>query len=383
MKSTLPCKVAKSGALLPPQISSTQASTFTLRGGPPQIAIANHRLCTRSMGGSRLRIRSIRRPKGGMICLRYFTNVCTQRIHKHMSEQMPGIPEEAPAKPLPTFKEFLETSPPDIEVIVSHRASGPYKSGGFPQSSFFRLNKPELDLHCETCDGIRTFHCADEYGGVLRDTLNFDELHYECKNCKDGNKFKKRFSLAMVGSGRDGLVRKIGEYPAYSPVVSKKVFDLIGQDHHDMFLQGRRAELRGLGIGAFAYYRRIVEDQKVVIIEQLEKVAKRLRAPDEYLLLFAKAKTQTEFTRAIKEIKDAFPPALFIAEQNPLKLLHDLLSDGLHELSDEECLGHARAVRTLLIALADRISEISRDEAKIRESLGAFLSRKQKNPPSK
>jgi hypothetical protein len=150
-----------------------------------------------------------------------------------------------------------------------------------------------------------------------------------------------------------------------------------------MFMQGRRAELRGLGIGAFAYYRRIVEDQKVVIIEQLEKVAKRLRAPDEYLLLFAKAKTQTEFTRAINEIKDAFPPALFIAEQNPLKLLHDLLSDGLHQLSDEECLGHARAVRTLLIALADRISEISRDETKVKESLAAFLSRRQKNPPSK
>lgn len=150
-----------------------------------------------------------------------------------------------------------------------------------------------------------------------------------------------------------------------------------------MFMQGRRAELRGLGIGAFAYYRRIVEDQKVVIIEQLEKVAKRLRAPDEYLLLFAKAKTQTEFTRAINEIKDAFPSALFIAEQNPLKLLHDLLSDGLHELSDEECLGHARAVRTLLIALADRISEISRDEAKVKESLRAFLSREQKSPPSK
>jgi hypothetical protein len=150
-----------------------------------------------------------------------------------------------------------------------------------------------------------------------------------------------------------------------------------------MFLKGRRAELRGLGIGAFAYYRRIVEDQKVVIIEQLEKAAKRLRVPEEYLLLFAKAKTQTGFTRAINEIKDAFPSALFIADHNPLKLLHDLLSDGLHELSDEECLEHARAVRTLLVALAERISEISRDEAKVKESLEAFLSRKQKNPPSK
>jgi hypothetical protein len=150
-----------------------------------------------------------------------------------------------------------------------------------------------------------------------------------------------------------------------------------------MFLKERRAELRGLGIGAFAYYRRIVEDQKAVIIEQLEEVAKRLRAPDEYLLLFAKAKTQTEFTCAINEIKDALPSALFVIGHNPLKLLHDLLSDGLHELSDEECLEHARAVRTLLVALADRISEISQDDAKVKEAVGAFLTRKQKSAPSK
>lgn len=290
----------------------------------------------------------------------------------------------APAKPLPTLKDFLETSPPDVEVIVKNRASGPHQSRGYPPLNFFTLNKPELDLHCGICDGTRAFRCTDEYGATLKkEQVVFDELNYECKNCKEAKKFKKCFSLAIVCEGQEGPVQKIGEYPAYSPVISKKVYDLVGQDHRVMFLKERRAELRGLGIGAFAYYRRIVEDQKAVIIEQLEEVAKRLRAPDEYLLLFAKAKTQTEFTRAINEIKDALPSALFVIGHNPLKLLHDLLSDGLHELSDEECLEHARAVRTLLVALADRISEISQDDAKVKEAVGAFLTRKQKSAPSK
>jgi hypothetical protein len=56
--------------------------------------------------------------------------------------------------------------------------------------------------------------------------------------------------------------------------------------------------------------------------------------------------------------------------------LYDVLSDGIHDLSDEQCLAHARTVRTLLIVLADRISEISKDEAKVQEAIGAFLSRK-------
>jgi len=92
--------------------------------------------------------------------------------------------------------------------------------------------------------------------------------------------------------------------------------------------------------------------------------------------LFAKAKTEDQFTNAIKPIKDALPRALFIGDHNPLTILHDVLSDGIHDLSDAECLTHARTVRTLLIALADRISEISKEEAKVQEAIGTFLNRK-------
>jgi len=205
----------------------------------------------------------------------------------------------------------------------------------------------------------------------------FEELDYDCKNCKDDEVFSKRFCLAIVGEGNNGAVQEIGEYPAYNPVTSRKVYDLIGENHRELFLKGRRAELRGLGIGAFAYYRRIVDDQKDMIIDRLEKAAKRLGASAETLKIFASAKAQDQFTSAIREIKDALPRALFIAGHNPLTILYDVLSDGIHDLSDEECLTHARTVRTLLIALADRISEISKDDAKVEQAVGAFLIRKQ------
>jgi hypothetical protein len=285
--------------------------------------------------------------------------------------------EAAPAKAPPTFKEFLETSPPDIEVIVTNRASGPYQNRGF-DPAFFRVLAPELDLHCETCGGTRTFKCVTEYFTSLNVGGVFQELDYECKNCKDGDKFSKRFCLAIIGEGKDGPVQKIGEYPAYNPVTSRKVFDLIGENHRELFLKGRRAELRGLGIGAFAYYRRIVDDQKNIIIDRLAKVAERLGASEATLKIFASAKAQDQFSSAIREIKDALPSALFIAGQNPLTILYEVLSDGIHDLSDQECLTHARTVRTLLIALADRISEIMKDEAKVVEAIGAFLNRKQK-----
>jgi hypothetical protein len=299
-----------------------------------------------------------------------------------MSDQQQKSPEAAstssapaPAKKAPpTFKEFLETSPPDVEMVVTQRASGPHplrQSG-----DYYRLLMPELDLHCEICGGTRAFRCTDEYGATLSDSLVFDQLNYECKNCKEDKKFTKRFCLAVIGSGKIGRVQKIGEYPAYNPVTSRKVYDLIGENHRELFLKGRRAELRGLGIGAFAYYRRIVDEQKDVIIGCLEDAAKRVGASADVLEVFATAKTEDQFTNAIKKIKDALPRPLFISGHNPLTILYDILSDGIHDLSDEECLAYARTVRTLLIALADRISEISKDEAKVQEAIGAFLNRK-------
>ena len=282
-----------------------------------------------------------------------------------------------PAEVMPTFKQFLETSPPDVETVVTERASGPHQGGGpIGRQSFYKLRTPELDLHCETCGGTRAFRCTEQYPASLGG-LVFEELTYECKNCKEGNVFRKRFSLAVIGDGKTGSVQKIGEYPAYSPVTSRKLFDLIGENHREMFLKGRRAEIRGLGIGAFAYYRRIVDEQRGLIIDQLVKAAKRLRVSDDVLELFASAKAEDQFDKAIRKIKDALPPALFINGHNPLTILYDILSDGIHDLSDEDCLSNARTVRTLLIALAERMSEVSKDEAKVQEALGAYLARKQ------
>src|ERR1700751_6023123 len=99
----------------------------------------------------------------------------------------PSPAEGAEAKPLRTFKQFLETSPPDVEVIVTERASGPHLTRG--GGTFFTLLKPELDLHCETCDGTRTFKCITGYGTALKPGTIFQELDYECKNCKEGEKF--------------------------------------------------------------------------------------------------------------------------------------------------------------------------------------------------
>jgi hypothetical protein len=144
-----------------------------------------------------------------------------------------------------------------------------------------------------------------------------------------------------------------------------------------MFIRGRRAENQGLGIGAFAYYRRVVENQKGRLITEIAKVAKRLGAAEEELARFRAAAEETQFSRAIDTIKSSIPQVLLINTHNPLTLLHSALSEGLHAGTDEECLELATSIRVVLTELAERISQALKDEVELRQALNKLMK-----PPS-
>jgi anti-sigma regulatory factor (Ser/Thr protein kinase) len=59
-------------------------------------------------------------------------------------------------------------------------------------------------------------------------------------------------------------------------------------------------------------------------------------------------------------------------------LLHDALSDGIHEFTDEECLKLARSIRVVLIELAERISTALKEEAELKTAVSELLNRKPK-----
>ena len=144
----------------------------------------------------------------------------------------------------------------------------------------------------------------------------------------------------------------------------------------ELFLQGRRSETRGLGIGAFAYYRRVVENQKGRIIQEIGKVASRLGAKADALKRFEDAARETQFSKAIEEVKAGFPDVLLIEGRNPLTLLHAALSEGLHENTDEQNLELARDIRLVLTELADRISQALKEESELKNAVSRLMNRK-------
>jgi hypothetical protein len=172
---------------------------------------------------------------------------------------------------------------------------------------------------------------------------------------------------------------KFGELPPYGSPTPPRLLRLFEKER-ETYLKGRRCENQGLGIGAFTYYRRVVENQKNRILDEVIKVSRKTGAPPEMLQALDRAKNESQFSKALASVKDAVPQVLLINGcHNPLTLLHSALSGGLHEKTDEECLELAHTVRIVLVELADRLGQALKDEAELNTAITRLSQANKKN----
>ena len=283
-----------------------------------------------------------------------------------MSEEQQQVKQEITAV---TFSDFLENIPPSTTTKISVLAKSSNHS--------YKLLTPEIQLHCpdETCNGTRFFRCTNRNDTfLLNNTYNFIYLSYICSNCR---KTIKTFSIAAKKdtTSNSGECYKFGEIPLYGPPTPSRLIKLIGPDR-EMFLKGRRCENQGLGIGAFVYYRRVVENQKNRILDEIIKVSTKLNTDEEIINKLREAKKETQFSKALSSVKEAVPQTLLINGHNPLTLLHSALSNGLHDQTDEHCLEIASSIRVVLGELSERLSQALKDEAELNSALSKLINKK-------
>ena len=114
----------------------------------------------------------------------------------------------------------------------------------------------------------------------------------------------------------------------------------------------------------------MVNAQKNRLISEALRVAQKLGQPEAVREKLQQALKEREFSRAVETIKDAIPESLLVDSQNPLKLLHDALSIGVHQESDSACLTAARAVRSGAPDFAERLRLALREQAELRSAIG-------------
>lgn len=277
---------------------------------------------------------------------------------------------------LPSLKEFFENKAPGKAVTVADALT---QIANFSPPKF-RLKTPVLDLHCEPCGGLRSF-VAQEYDGEIRSGSYsyFVHIRFRCRNCE---RSVKLYSLLVHLDSDVCTVYKFGELPEFGPPTPSKVISLI-RDEREYYVKGRRSENQGLGIAAFAYYRRVVENQKDRIFGEVIKASKKVHAPEKMIGELEEAMKETQFSKAIETIKPGVPQALLIDGHNPLTLLHNALSEGLHAQTDEECLELATSIRVVLSDLVERMASVLTDHAELKTAVIKLIEVKAKKTNTK
>ena len=307
------------------------------------------------------------------------------------------------------IKSFLEDTPIGVAksfedaVVVPKQSLHPelFSSGGNagaisrvtpkPQPIEWVLALPRIRINCSQCDGERTFNPLASKGlsnaalslGTPEGLESKSQLYqsfqnYSCSDCLEDPEVKE-YALSVnvtqiryvqtpeqtrlkpnpsaVKANAHFLISKIGEMPKPTKRLGARAKKLVG-DQWELYAKGASDEAAGNGIGAFAYYRRVVEVSRNSIVEAICKAAHELEVPPEDIEKIRATKDSIRFSKSLDEIDDLIPKDLKNKGRNPLKSLYSPLSVGLHNRSDSQCLEAAADIRVLLDDLGEKIQRV-------------------------
>ncbi|MBE6034130.1 MAG: hypothetical protein E7222_05450 [Clostridiales bacterium] len=151
----------------------------------------------------------------------------------------------------------------------------------------------------------------------------FHEKYFQCPMCR--NIFRISLKIDMTEDD-ELLIRKVGQYPTlrdFSEIYTNR-FDKIlkKRDIREDYIAGLTTHDEGHNIAAYVYLRRIIEKLMLQIYQNTDRTLE---------LQEFKAR---RFEDKIKELKDELPKLL----QD--KRLYEIVSAGIHQLSEEECAEH-------------------------------------------
>ena len=200
--------------------------------------------------------------------------------------------------------------------------------------------------------GVSRVHLPE--GAIIDFTELFSGICQSCGNYK--------ISLIISGGTQNEnpkyFIRKIGQYPAPEASVAKlpkEVFDFLSDEDRELYRKGLKNLELGYGLGAFAYFKRMIENEIGKIIETISNPY----SPQSNRIaeVVAAYKTDQQKSKLIEDITPHLPESLKEHGANILLLLNDTVLTPLHELTEEECIKKSKDIDTLFRYLLKKINE--------------------------
>ena len=275
------------------------------------------------------------------------------------------IPEEIAMKQLTPsdIKEFLENAPlyvwQEFEKPVSWRESEEPVILTHLVSPWVR----EIDAFCEKCGQPRPFQDLTSRGVALAPApvalapapvlqTGTSCVGLTCVSCKES---KREYHVELVVDIETIRIQKYGELPK-KQLERNPVLQRFLEDDLENYEKAVVCLSHEYGVAAFAYFRRIVENNINKLLDLVQEDTQSSSANTEVASALVELKKDPPMSKKIKIANYALPEHLNPDGLNPLGRLYQVLSEGVHNFSEEECLNKAKITSECLVYLVSELA---------------------------
>jgi hypothetical protein len=192
----------------------------------------------------------------------------------------------------------------------------------------------EISLFCSSCKR-ETFWATPIYSAESN-KHGFTNKSYTCKNCGGAH---VAYYFYWGGSNlKSTLFFKVGQHPELEERVPETLEQAFDPSDLKMYKNALRMRNFNFGIGAVAYMRRVVENRMNDMLAILHESAVAHNTPPAVLTRHEEVKNDFRFSVKVDYAGELLPASLRPpGKPNPMAVLHELASEGLHAKSDGEC----------------------------------------------
>ncbi|MEJ7564913.1 hypothetical protein WKI25_08930 [Acinetobacter baumannii] len=230
----------------------------------------------------------------------------------------------------------------------------------------------EIQAFCEKCDTSKPFHNMEKNDYVIYfpawDRVKSFVLQFKCVTCGDSS---KKFWVKMEQTD-DAFFKyeKIGQDPKIELSRSKHLSKFFKSDK-DEYNKAVICIAHGYGVAAFAYMRRIIENN---IMQLLDMIAEDDMVDSSIKEALSELRNESPMSDKISIANKALPSYLLINGHNPLGAMYKVLSEGVHSLSDEECLRRTETVQKCLEYIISGIATHKKSKEAFKDNLDLLKS---------
>lgn len=260
------------------------------------------------------------------------------------------------------IKDFLETAP-----LYAWRE---FKK---PDGNRSSLWIKEIDAFCDTCSQRRPFQDLRPRGsgsGMPLQALKTGTSYFTftCVSCR---KVEHEYLVEKIVGEETIKIQKYGERPR-KKLERNRVLQKFLVDDLDNYEKALVCLSHEYGIAAFAYFRRVVENNILKLLDLVLEDAQSAAVGPGTMAAIAELRKESPMSKKIEIANQALPEYLKPDGLNPLGRLYQVLSEGGHFLSEKECLDKAKATSECLAFLVGELASRKEHRSRFKSMVGGL-----------